>query len=131
MAKEIYPGKYYPTKTHYFIRLLKEKGVLLRNFTQNIDTLERLAGLEDEYIVEAHGSFATASCIDCNQKADTTELKKKIALAQVARCEECEGLIKPDITFFGENLPARFFQQLDVGRCVYYYMSPIIDDFTF
>jgi NAD-dependent SIR2 family protein deacetylase len=30
---------------HYFIRLLHEKGLLLRNYTQNIDTLERIASL--------------------------------------------------------------------------------------
>jgi NAD-dependent deacetylase sirtuin 2 len=33
-----------PTATHYFIKLLHQKGLLLRNFTQNIDTLERVAG---------------------------------------------------------------------------------------
>ncbi|KAJ8653592.1 hypothetical protein O0I10_010742 [Lichtheimia ornata] len=113
LAKEIYPGKFYPTKTHYFIRLLHEKGLLLRNFTQNIDTLERLAGLDEDLIVEAHGSFATASCIECNVKADTEMLRKKVAEGVVARCEECDGLIKPDITFFGENLPSRFFDLLD------------------
>lgn len=88
---------------------------MLRNFTQNIDTLERLAGLDEDLIVEAHGSFATASCIECNEKADTEMLRKKVAEGVVARCEECDGLIKPDITFFGENLPSRFFDLLDAS----------------
>ncbi|RCH78880.1 NAD-dependent protein deacetylase sirtuin-2, partial [Rhizopus azygosporus] len=70
LAKELYPGQFLPTKTHYFIKLLQEKGILLRNFTQNIDTLERLTGLDQEYIVEAHGSFATASCIKCKNPAE-------------------------------------------------------------
>jgi NAD-dependent histone deacetylase SIR2 len=52
------PGKYEPTAAHFFIRLLHEKGLLLRCFTQNIDTLEREAGLPGEAVVEAHGSFA-------------------------------------------------------------------------
>lgn len=47
------------------MRLLQEKGILLRCFTQNIDTLERMAGVTAENIVEAHGSFATSRCIDC------------------------------------------------------------------
>eukprot|EP01083_Nonionella_stella_P221332 790852_1 len=37
--------KYYPTPTHYFIKLLELKGKLLRNYTQNIDTLEYRAGI--------------------------------------------------------------------------------------
>ena len=40
LAKELHPGKYH-NPVHWFIRLLQEKGVLLRNYTQNIDGLER------------------------------------------------------------------------------------------
>jgi len=54
-----------PTLSHYFIRLLAEKGLLLRNFTQNIDTLERRAGIHEDFLVEAHGAFHMAHCIDC------------------------------------------------------------------
>lgn len=104
-----------PTKTHYFVRLLQEKGMLLRNFTQNIDTLERMTGLDEEYIIEAHGSFATASCIECHRKADSDMVREKALKGQVARCEHCDELIKPDITFFGESLPKRFFDSLDVS----------------
>uniref|UniRef100_A0A8C9JDA9 NAD-dependent protein deacetylase sirtuin-2 n=1 Tax=Panthera tigris altaica TaxID=74533 RepID=A0A8C9JDA9_PANTA len=62
LAKELYPGQFKPTVCHYFIRLLKEKGLLLRCYTQNIDTLERVAGLEPEDLVEAHGTFYTSHC---------------------------------------------------------------------
>ena len=42
LAKELYPsGKYRPNYVHYFIRMLHEKGLLLRLYTQNIDGLER------------------------------------------------------------------------------------------
>jgi len=37
---------------------LDKKGLLLKLFTQNIDCLEREAGVSDEKIIEAHGSFA-------------------------------------------------------------------------
>ena len=40
-AKKLYPGNYRPNATHYFLRLLHEKGLLLRLYTQNIDGLER------------------------------------------------------------------------------------------
>ena len=65
LAKEIMPGKYAPTITHHFIKYLHDKKILLRCYTQNIDGLERLAGLDDEKLVEAHGTFATSRCIKC------------------------------------------------------------------
>ena len=58
LAQELYPGKYRPTITHSFINLLHEKGLLLKLFTQNIDCLEREAGVPGDLIIEAHGSFA-------------------------------------------------------------------------
>jgi len=65
LAQSLYPGTFQPTLTHAFIRLLQEKDMLLRCFTQNIDTLERMAGVHPDNIVEAHGSFANSRCIDC------------------------------------------------------------------
>ncbi|KAM8969468.1 NAD-dependent protein deacetylase sirtuin-3, mitochondrial isoform 2-T2 [Sarcophilus harrisii] len=41
LAKELYPGNYRPNLAHYFLRLLHDKGLLLRLYTQNIDGLER------------------------------------------------------------------------------------------
>ncbi|OAL31694.1 hypothetical protein AYO20_08087 [Fonsecaea nubica] len=88
LANELYPGKYRPTVTHAFISLLHKKGRLLKLFTQNIDCLEREAGVPGEKIVEAHGSFATQRCIECKT--------------------EFPGDLKPDIVFFGEALPESF-----------------------
>eukprot|EP00798_Chlamydomonas_sp_ICE-L_P005997 gene5997-5288_t len=45
LARELFPGNYTPTPTHYFMQLLYKKGLLLRCFTQNIDSLEHQAGL--------------------------------------------------------------------------------------
>jgi NAD-dependent histone deacetylase SIR2 len=59
LAQELYPGKFRPTITHSFISLLYQKGLLLKLFTQNIDCLEREAGVPSDKIIEAHGSFAT------------------------------------------------------------------------
>ncbi|XP_077420177.1 NAD-dependent protein deacetylase sirtuin-3, mitochondrial isoform X2 [Vanacampus margaritifer] len=54
LAKELYPGNYQPNPAHYFVQLLHRKGLLLRMYTQNIDGLERLAGIPPEMLVEAH-----------------------------------------------------------------------------
>lgn len=110
LARELYPGRFRPTVAHSFIRLLYDKGLLLKHFTQNIDCLERQAGLPGEMIVEAHGSFATQRCIDCKQPFPDEAMHTIVKEAKVPRCEGCGGLVKPDIVFFGEALPPGFFE---------------------
>uniref|UniRef100_A0A3B5RAJ7 NAD-dependent protein deacetylase n=1 Tax=Xiphophorus maculatus TaxID=8083 RepID=A0A3B5RAJ7_XIPMA len=112
LAKELYPGNYQPNLTHYFVRLLHQKGQLLRMYTQNIDGLERLAGVPPEMLVEAHGTFATATCTSCLRKYDGEELRPEVMSGAVPRCPTCKGVVKPDIVFFGEELPLSFFKYL-------------------
>ncbi|XP_060114264.1 NAD-dependent protein deacetylase sirtuin-2 [Heteronotia binoei] len=111
LARELYPGQFKPTVCHYFIRLLKEKGLLLRCYTQNIDTLERVAGLGEEDLVEAHGTFFTSHCTSslCRKSYSLDWMKDKIFSSLIPKCEKCQSVVKPDIVFFGENLPSRFF----------------------
>ena len=113
LAQELYPGAYRPTITHSFIRLLHKKGLLLKLFTQNIDCLEREAGVPADMIIEAHGSFARHSCIECNAPYPEDLMVKAIREKQVPRClqDGCDGLVKPEIVFFGESLPKEFFAQ--------------------
>ena len=72
-------GKYKPTYAHHFLKLLENKGILLRVYSQNIDGLDRLAGLSETVLVEAHGSFATASCIECGADYPMKDLRECIA----------------------------------------------------
>ncbi|KAI9833099.1 MAG: hypothetical protein M1826_000466 [Phylliscum demangeonii] len=110
LAHELYPGNYRPTITHSFIRLLADKGRLLKLFTQNIDCLERDAGIPREKTVEAHGSFATHRCIDCKTSYPDELMRKAVHERQIPCCPqpECRGLVKPDIVFFREPLPDNF-----------------------
>lgn len=120
LASEIWPGmKHSPTITHSFVALLESKNLLVRNFTQNIDGLESIAGVSEDKLVECHGHFRTASCIACGIPYDGKECKAKIIEEQTAPiCPKCGGLIKPDIVFFGESLPVRFGKLLhsDVAK---------------
>ncbi|EHK45892.1 hypothetical protein TRIATDRAFT_166209, partial [Trichoderma atroviride IMI 206040] len=111
LAQELYPGKFHPTVSHAFIALLAQKGLLQMLFTQNIDCLERAAGVPSDKIVEAHGSFATQRCIECKVVFADDKMKKHVLRGDVPRCEECKGLVKPDITFFGEALPRAFSEK--------------------
>ncbi|KAI6781975.1 uncharacterized protein J7T54_005186 [Emericellopsis cladophorae] len=110
LARELYPGKFHPTVSHAFIALLAQKNLLDTLFTQNIDCLERRAGVPGDKVVEAHGSFATQRCIECKKEFDGDKMVEHVERGDVPRCEdkECKGLVKPDIVFFGEMLPKHF-----------------------
>ncbi|KAK9728155.1 Sir2 family [Popillia japonica] len=142
-ARDIYPGKFKPSPCHRFIKLLEKHQKLLRNYTQNIDTLEKVA--EIERVVECHGSFATATCTKCDLQV-TAEMVRDIILTQnIPVCEVCQptigksisieelkkrqpeelknlvtnGIMKPDIVFFGEGLPDKFHDAMaeDKSKC--------------
>ncbi|XP_043938756.1 NAD-dependent protein deacetylase sirtuin-3, mitochondrial isoform X1 [Protopterus annectens] len=112
LAKELYPGNYKPNYAHYFIRLLQDKGLLLRMYTQNIDALERVAGIDPSKLVEAHGTFATATCTVCYRKYKGEDFYTDIMNEKIPQCFVCTGIVKPDIIFFGEQLPQRFFMYM-------------------
>jgi len=88
-----------PTFTHHFLAKLEKKGKLKGIITQNIDTLHQKAGSKN--VLELHGNMGKSFCLRCRRKFSYEETKKKILMEEVARCS-CGGLIKPDITFFGE-----------------------------
>ncbi|KAK3383503.1 DHS-like NAD/FAD-binding domain-containing protein [Lasiosphaeria ovina] len=119
LAKDLYPGTFHPTVSHVFISLLASKGLLAQLFTQNIDCLERTAGIPGELIVEAHGSFASQRCIDCKTPFPDDKMREHVARAEVPRCirseadgdDRCDGLVKPDIVFFHEALPSLFYER--------------------
>lgn len=139
-AREIYPGQFQPSLSHRFIKLLERKGKLLRNYTQNIDTLERVAGIEN--VIECHGSFATASCTRCKFKVDAIDIQDDILHQRIPMCKLCEqpkadddslmaprpeqpfnstqlvaaGVMKPDIVFFGESLPDKFHSTIEQDK---------------
>lgn len=52
-AREIYPGLFKPSPCHRFIKMLEKHNKLLRNYSQNIDTLEQVSGIQN--VIECHG----------------------------------------------------------------------------
>lgn len=162
LARELFPGKHSPTLSHAFLAMLAKRGLLLALFTQNIDCLERAAGVPADLIIEAHGSFASQRCIECREPFPDDDMRRHVERGEVPRCKAsrlvgapgerpvafrdetggdelarmlelardgagadagagggegegvpdsavCNGLVKPDIVFFGEPLPKRFF----------------------
>ena len=87
---------------------------------QNIDSLETAAGLPPDMIVAAHGNMDSASCIDTGAPVPVDEVRKALLLqhgsgqhGMDALRAKYGGLVKPDIVFFGEAMPSRFFQLMD------------------
>ena len=131
LAKELWPrtvldgGTISPTLAHCFLRLLEKKDCLLRCYTQNIDGLEVLAGVSPERVMECHGHFRSASCIRCKSPYDGNKCRDFILnqdhvdvdAVKAPRCLKCKAMVKPDIVFFGEGLPSRFFDLLSGGDC--------------
>eukprot|EP00762_Andalucia_godoyi_P000959 ANDGO_03736.mRNA.1 NAD-dependent protein deacetylase Sirt2 len=123
LARELMPGQYHPSHAHFFMKLLEEKGVLRRVYSQNIDDLEHLAGVSPGRLVQAHGTFQQCACIDCERQMDIEEFKSRLGVDSTTRktisCVGCGGLVKPSIVFFGESLPEKFFANLseDLRAC--------------
>ncbi len=136
VARNILPPKEKITPTHAFIKVLQDRGKLLRNYTQNIDNLEFHSGIQNDKIIQCHGSFAKATCQTCGYKCLGSDIYPQIRSQTVAMCPLCEkrdddkipeavrlspiyGVMKPDITFFGEDLPKNFHSHLkkDTAKC--------------
>ena len=122
LCSELWPGNYAPTAAHHFIKMLHDEGLLLRCYTQNIDSLESAAGVPSDRLIAAHGNFDSAHTLD--GAAVPIDEVRAAALdggpqAWSALNARHGGLVKPDIVFFGENLPPRFFSLLkdDFPRC--------------
>ncbi|CDR99371.1 related to HST1-silencing protein [Sporisorium scitamineum] len=160
-AHKIFPSNFVPSSAHRFIKLIEERGQLLRNYSQNIDTLEQIAGIER--VLQCHGSFATASCTDamCGYRCKGSQVAEAIFAQRVPSCPRCDerkareaanvkpskkkrklgngkswrpgndsddddednestlaghGILKPDITFFGEKLSDEFDHALLADR---------------
>ncbi|TYZ61994.1 hypothetical protein PybrP1_010902 [[Pythium] brassicae (nom. inval.)] len=118
-AKELFPKSsgftFVPSRSHYFLKLLEDKGKLLRIYSQNIDMLEHAAGISLERSVLCHGSFATATCLACKRTYPNDAIREDVANQRVPMCKACnapDGIVKPDIVFFGESLPRRFHDSI-------------------
>lgn len=88
-----------PNKAHIGLARLEALGILKTIITQNVDSLHQTAGSRD--VIEFHGTFATLSCIECYNTLAGRELK----IDQMPPRCDCGGILRPDVVFFGEQIP--------------------------
>jgi NAD-dependent deacetylase sirtuin 1 len=117
-ASSLLPNDVQPSLAHKFLGVLAQKKKLLRNYTQNVDGLERkVAALNhSKQVVECHGSMAGFKCIKCKYKADLNDaLAEEVRHGNVIYCgsKSCTEVMKPNITFFGEALPKSLYTAIN------------------
>lgn len=128
-----------PNTVHESLQLLEQKGYCQQLVTQNVDRLHQLAG--QQQVIDLHGRSDQVICMACNRLHDRNRIHQQMAdenpeFAQytataapdgdadldginfsgfkVTNCPDCNGILKPNVVFFGDNVPKeRVFSALD------------------
>lgn len=123
-------GRARPNAGHRSVAAFGRHGLLTGVITQNVDGLHQAAGSEG--VVELHGSLDRVVCLTCGDLSPRRELARRLEEAnagfapvaaginpdgdadltdeqvgdfRVVPCAVCGGILKPDVVFFGENVP--------------------------
>jgi NAD-dependent protein deacetylases, SIR2 family len=94
-----------PNPAHLKLAQLEEKGKLIAVVTQNIDGLHTKAGSKN--VLELHGTVHSNTCMQCGAYYNADYVMKAEG---VPLCSKCNGVIKPDVTLYGEALPEGVFE---------------------
>ena len=117
-----------PNAAHHALRRMERAGRLTGVITQNVDGLHEAAG--QRQLIALHGRIADVICLHCGTRSSRADLHQRLADLNpgyaerdveiapdgdavledvedfvVAACQVCGGVLKPDVVFFGENVP--------------------------
>lgn len=119
-----------PNKAHEALAALERRGHVAQLITQNVDDLHRKAGSRN--VIDLHGLLREVRCLSCGARLEREDVQQILAdlnpgwsadvagfapdgdaqvvssdvrQFRVADCGICGGLLKPDVVFFGENVP--------------------------
>ncbi len=108
LARDIHTAL--PNPAHRGLALLESAGYIKSIITQNFDGLHQRAG--SNHVLEVHGTLRTLTCTKCYQQVDGYGYTQAyVEDGIVPRCSKCDGVLKPDVILFGEQLPARTWLQ--------------------
>lgn len=126
-----------PNAGHQAVAELERRGLVSAVITQNVDGLHQAAG--SRQVVELHGSLDRVRCLSCDERSSRLALDGRLRAVnqgwqaaakainpdgdavlaseavtgfRVVDCLSCGGILKPDVIFFGENVPRH-----TVARC--------------
>ncbi|GAA1468311.1 NAD-dependent SIR2 family protein deacetylase [Microbacterium thalassium] len=126
-----------PNAGHVALATLEERGIASGLITQNVDGLHVKAG--SRRVVELHGTMRRVFCTRCGQVFDRRDLAERVEADnpwmtapeniklgpdgdvlpestdgfRVPACSVCEGMLKPDVVFFGEYIPVEKFREAE------------------
>jgi NAD-dependent SIR2 family protein deacetylase len=137
-----------PNNGHRAVARLQRAGLLSGVITQNVDGLHQAAGARE--VIELHGGLNRVICLNCREISDREELDERLVAAnpgaraalstgpvkpdgdvelaepetasfRLVDCLDCgAGPLKPDVVFFGENVPpervARCYALVEASR---------------
>lgn len=101
--KMLYPDAL-PNEAHLALADLEDDGIIKAVITQNIDGLHQRAGSRN--VIELHGTLAGAFCDRCGRGYPSDVMNDR---SNLPICDRCGGLIRPDVTLYGEALPSAAF----------------------
>lgn len=126
-----------PNLGHHMVARLQQRGLTTGIITQNVDGLHQAAGALD--VIDLHGRLDRVVCLSCRVVVSRAEIDGRLRAAnpffgadvvamnpdgdaeiadaelvsfRVVGCNRCGGVLKPDVVFFGENVPRQL-----VDRC--------------
>jgi NAD-dependent SIR2 family protein deacetylase len=123
-----------PGAAHRAFAAWEEAGTLFRLVTQNVDGLHQRAG--SQAVIDLHGRLDDVVCLGCGAHTSRADLQAVMTAANPAwqsvaapapdgdadidaaavetfaapHCDRCGGLLKPDVVFFGENVPVERYE---------------------
>lgn len=119
-----------PNAAHRALALLEAHGLLDTLITQNVDGLHHRAG--NRHVIDLHGRLDRVCCMRCDVRVQRIEWQERLSQAnpdwrdyatsikpdgdvelagkdhrdfRVPGCRDCDGIMKPDVVFFGETVP--------------------------
>ena len=119
-----------PNAAHRALAALEAQGRCSQLLTQNVDGLHQAAG--SRAVIDLHGRLDAVVCLGCCASSSRADVQRRLAEAnpawaglaagaapdgdadledrdfatfQVPACDACGGMLKPDVVFFGENVP--------------------------
>ena len=119
-----------PNPAHFALARLERAGIAGIVVTQNVDGLHQAAG--HERVIDLHGRLDAVTCTACGRRTERASVAEWLTASnpgfetpqhtlapdgdadfdgvdlsgfRVPRCESCGGIVKPDVVFFGENVP--------------------------
>jgi len=123
-------GRARPNRGHAVLAQLEQQGNISAVITQNVDGLHQKAGSRS--VIELHGGLSRVRCLSCRQiharslvqewmhssnpghapdavlvapDGDAAVAELHLADFRIPACPECGGVLKPDVVFFGDNVP--------------------------